>query len=80
MKFINISIVILLVNFNFAAGTNYNKNGLFLGFIPIFNGSYSEFTSDWYKNVGTTLCITLILNIFSPFISKFIFLLIKLLK
>jgi hypothetical protein len=79
MKFINISVIILLVNFNFAVGTNYDQNDLFLGFIPIFNGSYPEFVSDWYKNVGTTLCITMILNIFSPFISKFSFLSIKLL-
>ena len=34
---------------------------------------------DWNKNVGTTLCITIILNIFSPLISKFAFLSIKLL-
>ena len=45
MMFINIAIVILLVNLN-------SLDGPFLGFIPILNGEYEDFTSSWYQQVG----------------------------
>lgn len=37
IQFINISLIVLAVNFDFLDGE------YFLGFIPIFNGSYSDF-------------------------------------
>jgi len=30
-------------------------------------GEYQDFTVDWYKKVGTTLCVTLVINILSPY-------------
>ena len=73
MQFINIAIVLLCVNFNFTEGDK-----LFLGFIPIFNGKFDDFTVDWYAKVGKTLCLTLMVGIFSPYGSKLAFPLLKL--
>lgn len=63
MQFINIAVVVLVVNFDFLAGP-------FLGFIPIFNGDYQDFSIHWYGQVGKTLCLTLMINIFTPHGSK----------
>jgi len=52
-------VVILLINFKVL-------DGPFLGFIPILNGEYDDFTAFWYAKVGKTLCLTLFINIFSP--------------
>lgn len=71
MQFINIGIVILLVNFN-------TLNEPFLGFIPILQGEYGDFSSYWYGQVGSTLCLTLMINIFSPHASKIMIPLLKL--
>ena len=73
MQFINIAIVVLCVNFDFIQG-----DGLFLGFIPIFNGAYPDFTVSWYAKVGKTLCMTLLIAIFSPYASKMAFPALKL--
>lgn len=73
MQFINIAIVVLCVNFDFIQG-----DGLFLGFIPIFNGEYADFTVSWYAKVGKTLCLTLLINIFSPYGAKMAFPVLKL--
>lgn len=73
MQFINIAIVVLCVNFDFIEG-----DGLFLGFIPIFNGEYADFTVSWYAKVGKTLTFTLLVAIFSPYGSKMAFPALKL--
>jgi hypothetical protein len=75
MQFINIAIVVLCVNFDFIKG-----DGLFLGFIPIFNGEYNDFTVSWYSKVGKTLCFTLMVAIVSPYASKMAFPALKLFK
>lgn len=63
IQFINVALIVICVNFKFLEDD-------FLGFIPIFNGSYVDFTVEWYANVGKTLCMTLLINIFSPHASK----------
>ena len=73
MQFTNIAIVILVVNFGFLDGD-------FLGFLPIFNGKYRDFSAAWYGTVGKTLCLTLLLNIFAPHASKLALPLVKLLR
>lgn len=73
MQFINIAVVILLVNFD------YLDAPLF-GFVPILMGEYRDFSSYWYGQVGKTLCVTLLINIFSPHASKLMFPLLKLFK
>lgn len=55
--------IVICVNFKFLEGD-------FLGFIPIFNGEYDDFSVEWYSNVGKTLCMTLMINIVSPHASK----------
>ena len=62
MQFINIAVVILIVNINLF------ENGL-LGF-PVFAGDYDDLNSDWYAQVGKTISFTLFLNIFTPHASK----------
>ena len=55
--------VILLINFDLL-------DGQLLGFIPLLNGEYKDFTVHWYSQVGKTLTLTLMINIFSPHASK----------
>jgi len=57
-----------------------NKLGLLFGFLPVFNGTYPEFNSAWFANIGKTLCLTLLINIFSPHASKLLLPLIKVFK
>jgi hypothetical protein len=59
VQFINVSLVVLMVNFDFV------EHDLW-GFIPIFNGLYPDFVVQWYYQVGKTLCVTLIIYIVSP--------------
>ena len=61
MQYFNIGIVLLLVNMNL---------GINLGGFPILDGDYSEFSVDWYKNIGAALCFTLLVNTASPQASK----------
>lgn len=53
ISFVNIGIVILVVNMN--AGKHLK--------IPLLQGSYNTFTVDWYRVVGTNLCIQMALMI-----------------
>lgn len=75
MQFINIAVIILVVNIDL---TPDDSN--FLGFIPIFNGDYEDFTVQWYDQVGKTICTTLLINIFSPHGSKLMFPALKVFK
>ena len=52
--------MILLVNFN-----TYSANGENISFL--LNGDYTDFSVQWYRNIGTSICITLVMNIFSPY-------------
>ena len=72
MQFINIAVVILIVNINLFEG------GL-LGF-PVFAGDYDDLNADWYAQVGKTIAFTLFLNIFTPHASKLFWPLLKILK
>lgn len=73
MQFINIAVVILLVNFE-------SLDKPLFGFVPILQGEYRDFSSFWYGQVGKTLCTTLLINIFSPHATKLLLPLIKLIK
>ena len=33
---------------------------------PILNGDYNEFSTAWYKNIGSALSFTLLVNVFTP--------------
>ena len=54
--------VLLLINFNI--------DNEVIDKLPILNGRYSDFTEDWYKVVGATLCFTLLMNTVTPHGSK----------
>ena len=79
MQFINIAIVILLVNFNVGdmladvqIGRDHGlKENISLAeVVPVLAGDYTDFSALWYYNVGATLCVTLSMNIFSPHLGK----------
>jgi hypothetical protein len=35
-------------------------------FFPIFAGTFIDFTTEWYRVVGTTITLTMVLNIVTP--------------
>jgi hypothetical protein len=55
-QFINTALLILIVN---AKVPELNVPSNF----PLLNGNYVDFTVSWYRNVGTTLTIAMIMNI-----------------
>ena len=58
LSYFNISIVILIINMNIGIKV---KDGF-----PILNGDYNEFSTAWYKNIGSALSFTLLVNVFTP--------------
>mmetsp|Transcript_22060 Transcript_22060/g.21240 ORF Transcript_22060/g.21240 Transcript_22060/m.21240 type:complete len:481 (+) Transcript_22060:2146-3588(+) len=62
VQYINTGIIILVVNLNL---------GIYIDWFPIFSGRYREFSVDWYRVVGSTLTLTMILNIFTPYLSYY---------
>jgi len=61
VQFINTGLVILLVNARISEVS-------LPAFFPIFAGRFSDFTVEWYKNVGATISLTMFINIFTPHI------------
>lgn len=55
--FINTTIITVLVNADFQA---------YIAAYGIFDGSYSDFSQGWYLSVGSTIVVTLFINVFSP--------------
>ena len=41
-------------------------------FFPILSGKYTDFTVEWYNNVGVTVMLTMFVNIFTPHIGGII--------
>jgi len=62
LSFINVGFVILLVNFNLGAGSEFFEEYN----IPVLQGSFDTFSVEWYRLVGSTICVTLLLNIVTP--------------
>jgi hypothetical protein len=54
VEFINTAVIILLMNMRL----NVKIYG-----IPIIAGKYSEFSTDWYRMVGSTIVLTMIIRI-----------------
>jgi hypothetical protein len=72
MQFINLACVVLLVNFSSAYFEDKaNEKQWFQRMLPILVGDYTDFSAQWYKQVGKTLCITLFINVFSPYPQRF---------
>lgn len=69
MKFINIAVIIMLVNFNLdnLQGTyERNDDDLFWKYFGIFDGAHADFTVQWYYTIGASICLTLCIGIVSP--------------
>jgi hypothetical protein len=62
-QFINTALLILIVN---AKVPEFRIPSSF----PLFNGNYEDFTVSWYRNVGTTLTIAMLMNIVTPHIAE----------
>lgn len=71
VEFINTAVIILLVNF---------RLNFYLYGIPIIAGQYSEFSVDWYRMVGSTIILTMLLRLITPHIITSFYILIKLCK
>jgi hypothetical protein len=41
--------------------------------LPILTGSYADFNIPWYRNVGSTLMLTMLINVVAPHITEKIF-------
>jgi len=63
VQFINLSLVVLIVNFEIF------EDKLF-GFINFFNGSYTSFDKRFYHNLGKTLQSALMMQIIMPQLKK----------
>ena len=70
MQFINIGVIVLIINFDLTDTNEDGSKQLFLGFLPFFNGSFKDFDSAWFSQIGKTLSLTMLINIFTPHISK----------
>lgn len=57
-SFLNTGIVLILVNLRPRAPTLK---------IGIFNGDYYDFTPEWYQDVGVTILITMLADLFIDF-------------
>lgn len=66
-QFLNTAVILLVVNTRFSQ----------LPIVEFLNGVYNDFIPEWYFNVGTTLLITMFINMFSLPIINFIFLALK---
>ena len=51
-----------------------------MGLLPLFKGKSNDFDSYWYTKIGKMLSMTLLINIFSHFVSKLLMPLVKLIQ
>jgi hypothetical protein len=58
---VNTGIVIFLVN---------AQLGIKINNFPIFAGQYKEFTVEWYRMIGSTICLTMIVNTITPHVAN----------
>lgn len=61
MKWMNICVIMFFVNFNFQGkeGFEFIASLESQASLPLFQGSYYDFTVQWYFNIGTSICLTL---------------------
>ena len=65
-EFINTVLLLLLVNAKIPE-MNLPDN------FPILTGRFMDFNVPWYKNVGSTIMLTMMINIIMPHIAEHIF-------
>lgn len=63
MAFVNTGLIVQIVYFDWFRGVS----------LPFLLTEYSEFTSEWYKRVGSTIVVTMSLMVFTPHIANLMF-------
>lgn len=71
LQYLNLCIVLSLVNMNLANTTFKPLAEDFLSIFGLLGGEYPEFSSKFYTAVGTQFCMTMVYNIITPHLSKF---------
>jgi len=61
ISFLNVGVIVLLVNLKIQAD---------ISIIPIMQGNYSEFSVEWYRLVGASLCVQLGIMVVSDAITS----------
>ncbi len=62
VTFFNTCCILLLINMNVDIGLP--------DWFPILAGDYGEFTTEWYRAIGASMLMTMIIGIFSPHIAN----------
>lgn len=71
MQYTNIAILILLINFNSETTISATETaGEVSKYVPFFRGNYKDFTSEWYADIGASICFTIVIKILSPHLTK----------
>ena len=64
VQFVNTAIIILIVNAKFDFMPSWS---------PILNGEYDDFSTEWYKHIGVSIILTMLIGVFSPHIANGLF-------
>eukprot|EP00644_Phytophthora_capsici_P000084 jgi/Phyca11/13532/fgenesh1_pg.PHYCAscaffold_4_\ len=72
-QFCNTALLMLVINANanyfsksaIVSETGTSNEGISLGALQILDGEYSDFSADWYNDVGVALMLTMIINSFN---------------
>lgn len=70
VQLINTGVIIVIVNADFSLAGLPND-------FPVFNGEYPDFDLLWYKNIGTTIALTMIISIVTPHLGNFGFMILN---
>lgn len=62
-QFINTAIVVLLIYANLISNSVLGTYGISVGALPVLNGDYEDTDLGWYKEVGVSLQLTMLINI-----------------
>jgi hypothetical protein len=67
LTFVNMVVIMILVNFNFGVETE----------LPIFRGTETTFSVNWYRLVGSSVCFSMAITAFTTSITYLGFALLK---
>ena len=62
LSFLNSGVVILLINFKLDSFSDSS--------VPLFKGEYEKFSSEWYRLVGSTICLTVAFMTLMPHVAN----------
>ncbi|KAH9129907.1 hypothetical protein AeMF1_000070 [Aphanomyces euteiches] len=70
-QFFNTALIVLLLNANMDDVMSDGAGATIAGF-KLFSGKYSDFSVNWYNDIGISLMLTMIINMVSPHADVFI--------